>query len=72
MSTHPLRGAESGRRDRRARAEVRQAAPRRGTNAGMRDVSSPVLDRLDAGRGQLHALQLLLAGLAGTALLLVL
>jgi hypothetical protein len=26
----------------------------------MRDVSSPVLDRLDAGRGQLHALQVLI------------
>jgi hypothetical protein len=26
----------------------------------MRDVTSPVLDRLDAGRGQLHALQVLL------------
>jgi hypothetical protein len=26
----------------------------------MRDVSSPVLDRMDAGRGQLHALQVLL------------
>jgi hypothetical protein len=33
----------------------------------MRDVSSPVLDRLDAGRGQLHALEVLL----GLFLLLV-
>jgi hypothetical protein len=29
----------------------------------MRDVSSPVLDPADAGRGMLHALQGLLAGL---------
>jgi hypothetical protein len=34
----------------------------------MRDVSSPVLDRMDAGRGQLHALQVLI----GLFLLLVL
>jgi hypothetical protein len=34
----------------------------------MRDVSSPVLDRLDAGRGALHALQILV----GLVLLLVL
>jgi hypothetical protein len=34
----------------------------------MRDVSSPVLDRLDAGRGELHALQVLI----GLFLLLVL
>jgi hypothetical protein len=33
----------------------------------MRDVSSPVAARLDAGRGQLHALQVLL----GLFLLLV-
>jgi hypothetical protein len=26
----------------------------------MRDVSSPVLDRLDAGRGAMHALQVLI------------
>jgi hypothetical protein len=31
--------------------------------AGMRDVSSPVLDPADAGRGLLHALQALIAGL---------
>jgi hypothetical protein len=29
----------------------------------MRDVSSPVLDRLDAGRGLMHALQVLIVGL---------
>jgi hypothetical protein len=29
-------------------------------SSAMRDVTSPVLDRLDAGRGQLHALQVLL------------
>jgi hypothetical protein len=29
----------------------------------MRDVSSPVLDPADAGRGELHALQALLLGL---------
>jgi hypothetical protein len=29
----------------------------------MRDVSSPVLDPADAGRGQLHALQALIGGL---------
>jgi hypothetical protein len=34
----------------------------------MRDVSSPVLDRLDAGRGAMHALQVLI----GLFLLLVL
>jgi hypothetical protein len=33
----------------------------------MRDVSSPVLDRMDAGRGELHALQVLV----GLFLLLV-
>jgi hypothetical protein len=33
----------------------------------MRDVTSPVLDRLDAGRGELHALEVLL----GLFLLLV-
>jgi hypothetical protein len=39
----------------------------------MRDVSSPVLDRLDAGRGAMHALQILIAsGLIGLFLLLVL
>jgi hypothetical protein len=31
--------------------------------ADMRDVSSPVLDPADAGRGLLHALQALIAGL---------
>jgi hypothetical protein len=29
-------------------------------SSAMRDVTSPVLDRLDAGRGELHALQVLL------------
>jgi hypothetical protein len=35
----------------------------------MRDVSSPVADRLDAGRGLLHSLEILIVGLV---LLLVL
>jgi hypothetical protein len=37
----------------------------------MRDVSSPVLDRMDAGRGQLHALQIILALLLGLFLLVL-
>ena len=42
-------------------AQLRLRSPRcLGNLLGMRDVSSPVLDPADAGRGQLRALQALL------------